>query len=242
MDLRGGATRWGRPRTPRRACGGTSAALPDDIGGLLELDEDGVTAVSLDDDARAAGVRAHLAELVRTDAALPGRCSRTVASCPTTRSSASCRAPPGPGIVSTSPANVHVAKPIVLRWRAGAPRALVTRTLVVLEDGANASIVEELVPSVRRRRGLAGDALRDHRDPHGRRRAPRDGEPPGARRTDVVFQHRHARIGEGADLRWALAQLGARLVRSRVDNVLAGDRSSVEQVEIVFGGTSSSST
>ena len=51
----------------------------------------------------------------------------------------------------------------------------------------------------------------------------------------VVFQQRRAVIGEGADLRWALAQLGGRLVRSRVDNVLAGDRSTVEQVEIVFG-------
>ena len=36
-------------------------------------------------------------------------------------------------------------------------------------------------------------------------------------------------------MRWALAQLGGRLVRSRVDNRLEGDRSSVEQVEIVFG-------
>jgi Fe-S cluster assembly scaffold protein SufB len=33
-----------------------------------------------------------------------------------------------------------------------------------------------------------------------------------------------------------MAQLGGRLVRSRIDNVLAGDRSTVEQVEIVFGG------
>jgi Fe-S cluster assembly scaffold protein SufB len=52
----------------------------------------------------------------------------------------------------------------------------------------------------------------------------------------VAIQHRQARIGEGATLHWALAQLGGRLVRSRVDNVLQGDRSSVEQVEIVFGG------
>ena len=51
----------------------------------------------------------------------------------------------------------------------------------------------------------------------------------------VVFQQRRADIGEDADLHWALAQLGGRLVRSRVDNVLAGDRSTVEQVEIVFG-------
>src|SRR6185295_18011947 len=54
--------------------------------------------------------------------------------------------------------------------------------------------------------------------------------------TTIAFQHRNAVIGEGATLRWALAQLGSRLVRSRVDNRLEGDRSQVEQVEIVFGG------
>ncbi len=53
----------------------------------------------------------------------------------------------------------------------------------------------------------------------------------------IAFQHRHAAIGEGAALHWALAQLGGRLVRSRVDNRLEGDRSTVEQVEIVFGGS-----
>jgi Fe-S cluster assembly scaffold protein SufB len=52
----------------------------------------------------------------------------------------------------------------------------------------------------------------------------------------VAFQHRNAVIGGGATLHWALAQLGSRLVRSRVDNRLEGDRSIVEQVEIVFGG------
>ena len=36
----------------------------------------------------------------------------------------------------------------------------------------------------------------------------------------VVFQQRIADLGDDADLRWALAQLGGRLVRSRVDNVL----------------------
>jgi Fe-S cluster assembly scaffold protein SufB len=51
----------------------------------------------------------------------------------------------------------------------------------------------------------------------------------------VAVQHRTATIGEGARLQWALAQLGGRLVRSRVDNRLVGDRSSVRQVEIVFG-------
>jgi Fe-S cluster assembly scaffold protein SufB len=52
----------------------------------------------------------------------------------------------------------------------------------------------------------------------------------------VAIQHRSAEIGEGASVQWALALLGGRLVRSRVDNRLVGDRSSVEQVEIVFAG------
>ena len=51
----------------------------------------------------------------------------------------------------------------------------------------------------------------------------------------IAFQHRHATIGSAATLDWALAQLGGRLVRSRVDNRLEGDRSTVQQVEIVFG-------
>ena len=55
--------------------------------------------------------------------------------------------------------------------------------------------------------------------------------------TTVAFQHRTARIGEGATLHWALAQLGSRMTRSRVDNRLEGDRSSVEQAEIVFGSS-----
>ena len=47
-------------------------------------------------------------------------------------------------------------------------------------------------------------------------------------RGQVTFQHRHARIGEGASMQWALAQVGGRLVRSRVDNRLeaTGARSS----------------
>jgi Fe-S cluster assembly scaffold protein SufB len=54
----------------------------------------------------------------------------------------------------------------------------------------------------------------------------------------VAFQHRHASIGPSASLHWALAQIGGRFVRSRVDNRLVGDGSAVEQVEIVFGGES----
>jgi Fe-S cluster assembly scaffold protein SufB len=136
----------------------------------------------------------------------------------------------------------RIDQPIVISWPAAAPgRALISRTIVTVGAGASASIVEELVSASRQ---TAGD--------------PAETQPQGlfAGTTEVVlaagaslsmasiqdlpadqvvFQHRHATIGEGATLHWALAQLGGRLVRSRVDNRLEGDRSSVEQVEIVFG-------
>ena len=57
--------------------------------------------------------------------------------------------------------------------------------------------------------------------------------PPGG---TIALQQRTARIGAGATLRFAIAQLGGRVVRSRIDNRLEGDGSEVEQVEIVFGG------
>jgi len=138
---------------------------------------------------------------------------------------------------------VVVADPILIRWPGAAPgRALISRTIVSLGAGASASIVEEQVPCGPEVECAEGEAV-----PQGffhgttevslgkgasLRLASIQQMGPG----QVVFQHRHARIGEGASLHWALAQLGARLVRSRVDNRLEGDRSSVEQVEIVFGG------
>ena len=140
------------------------------------------------------------------------------------------------GVAIRVPAGVRLDRPIVVRWAAGASdRALLTRTIVELGDGAAASIVEELGSSGAP--GGAGQALftgtlEIHlgRDAELRIASIQDFGP-----DQVVFQHRRAAIGEGADLHWALAQLGGKLVRSRVDNVLVGDRSTVEQVEIVFG-------
>ena len=52
------------------------------------------------------------------------------------------------GVLVDVPAGAKLDRPIVIRWAVGAPdRALVTRTLVRLGDGASASIVEELVAS-----------------------------------------------------------------------------------------------
>ena len=53
----------------------------------------------------------------------------------------------------------------------------------------------------------------------------------------IAFQHRSSVLSRGATVRWALAQLGSRVVRSRIDNRLEGNGSSVEQAEIVFGSS-----
>ena len=135
------------------------------------------------------------------------------------------------------PAGVTLAKPIVIRWALGAAdRALITRTLVRLGAGAKASIVEELVPvddvdDAAAQSFFAGTMEVTVGDGASLQVASLQELPANV----VAIQHRAANVGEGATLQWALAQLGGRLVRSRVDNRLVGDRSSVEQVEIVFG-------
>jgi Fe-S cluster assembly protein SufD len=136
-----------------------------------------------------------------------------------------------------------VEAPIGLRWPGAAPgRALITRTVITLGDGASASIVEEQVAA-----GPEIDCAEGETVPQGLFQGTTEVVLGAGASLElasiqdfgpdqVVFQHRHASIGEGATLHWALAQVGGRLVRSRVDNRLEGDRSSVEQVEIVFGG------
>jgi Fe-S cluster assembly scaffold protein SufB len=139
------------------------------------------------------------------------------------------------GVVIRVAPGVHVDRPILARWPVGEPgRALLTRTIIELGAGAKASVVEDLSGSadadaaqslftgsteivLREGAELALASIQD------------------LPMNTVAFQNRHASVGQDARLHWALAQLGGRLVRSRVDNVLAGDRSSVEQVEIVFG-------
>ena len=141
------------------------------------------------------------------------------------------------------PDSVRLDKPIVLRWPSAEPgRALITRTVVTLGVGASASLVEEQVacgPDIESAQGETVPQGFFHGTTEvvlgaGATLAMASIQDFGP--DQVAFQHRHARIGEGATLHWALAQLGGRLVRSRVDNRLEGDRSSVEQVEIVFGG------
>ncbi|HKF84179.1 MAG TPA: SufD family Fe-S cluster assembly protein [Candidatus Limnocylindrales bacterium] len=237
LDLRAARIEDAAPYTAVAVTPTGTGDLPAGVAALVEIREDGVAAVALDEAARAAGVRVlPLAALVRTDEVFARSLLDGGSILPADEKLAQLsRAAWSQGIVVHIPANVRVERPIVLRWAVGAARTLVGRTFIVLDDGAQASVVEELVQSDEVVAGAYGllSATTEIRLGANARLAMASLQELGP--DHVAFQQRLARIGEGADLRWALAQLGARLVRSRVDNVLAGDRSTVEQVEIVFG-------
>ena len=241
VDLRAadlaGVAPWDKPAAAPR---GRSLALPDGAAGFAAFTDDQVEAITLDEGARAAGVVLDsLGGLIARDAALARRLLADDNTLPLDDKLAQLtRAGWNQGVVVHVPAGVRLERPIVLRWRTGEPgRALLTRTVIDLGEGASASIVEELEASAGATdrtgdQALFSGSLEVHLAA---------GAELGVASIQnlatgtVAFQHRQAEIGDGATLRWALAQLGGRLVRSRVDNRLAGNRSSVEQVEIVFG-------
>jgi Fe-S cluster assembly scaffold protein SufB len=244
IDLRGAKLEDVRLyEEPARAPDDRAAGkLPDGIAGLADLCEDRVEALLIDDASSAAGVRLEtLGELLASEPEAARRLIGDSAALPATdRFAQLTRAGWNQGVAIRVPAGVRLEHPIVVRWSAGAAgRGLLTRTIVELGDGAAASIVEELGASNEAADVASGGGqalfsgsleVRLGRDAELRVASIQDFAP-----NQVVFQHRNAVIGEGADLHWALAQLGGRLVRSRVDNRLEGDRSTVEQVEIVFG-------
>lgn len=219
--------------------GAAGASLPPGSLAVAAFDEDRVEALVVDGTAGTAGVTVEtLGGLVARDPEAARRLLADQTSLPEDdRLAQLTRAGWNQGVVVRVPAGVRLERPIVVRWTAGeAGRALLTRTIVELGDGAVASVVEELVapgrPPVATGQSLFTGSLEV--------RLGRQAELAVAGIQEfgpdqVVFQHRQASIGEDATLRWAIAQLGGRLVRSRVDNRLEGDRSTVEQVEIVFG-------
>ncbi len=222
------------------------ALLPADADGLIEVREGTVPTAVLSSAARAAGVTLEpLAAFVARDQAAARRLLEGATRLPGDDAMAQlARATWTTGIHLDVPDGATLDRPIVVRYAAGAPgRAVVARTFITLGAGARASIVEDLIPSGletdRPDGGAPAQALL-HLTTEVALEADADLSfaslqdlKPGA----VVFVHRRSEIGDRATLRWALAQVGARIARTRVDNLLSGDGSSVEQVEIVFGAS-----
>jgi Fe-S cluster assembly scaffold protein SufB len=250
VDLRGAQLETVRPYvnpdatatdTPARAPGAT---LEDGIAGVIEIREGAVTALELARDVTESGVtlETFAAALARDPDGFRADIEGGATLPANDKLAALARGFWSQGVRVAIPDGVAVERPLLIRWAAGVPdRALVSRTIVRLGRGATATIVEELVPSGPKIECAEGETVpqaffagtMEVRLGDGARLAVASLQELPAE--VVAFQHRHSTVGEGASLRWALAQLGGRLVRSRVDNFLEGDRSSVEQVEIVFG-------
>jgi Fe-S cluster assembly scaffold protein SufB len=217
-----------------------AAALPDGTDGLIVFDEGALTGVALSDAARTSGVTLRsIADVARqAPDRVQGLIEGARALPDDDRFAQLTRALWTQGVILDVPAGVQVSRPIVIRWRiGGADRALSSRTFISLGDGASATVLEELVASDRATGAGAQSFFSGTLEVALGRGATLSltslQELP---ETTVAILHRNAVVGEGATLHWALAQLGSQLVRSRVDNRLEGDRSAVEQVEIVFGG------
>jgi Fe-S cluster assembly scaffold protein SufB len=220
------------------------AHLPAGADGVIEVRGDAIPIAVLSPAARAAGVVLEpLDALVARDPARARELLDGGADLPADdRLAQLARALWTTGVHLDVPAGVALEGPIVLRFAAGFPgRAVLARTLVTLGDGAAAAIVEEVVPAGPEIRCAAGATVPQSLI-HGTTevRLGSDASLTFASLQDlgsgaVAFAVRRSELGPRATLRWALAQVGARISRTRVDNLLAGDGSSVEQVEIVFG-------
>ena len=245
VDLRAADLFEVRPWVVTAAHPDAAAAEPEaGTAAVIDLAEDRVRSLALAADARSAGVILETfgAALERDPDGLRADLEGGATLPATDRLAMLARGFWSQGVRLVVPDGVRLDEPILVRWGSGNPgRAMITRTLVRLGRGASVQLVEEQAPS-----GPRIDCAEGEPVPQGLFHGTTEvvlGEDSSLAMASIqdfggrqiAFQHRHARIGEGASLHWALAQLGGRLVRSRVDNRLEGDRSSVEQVEIVFG-------
>ena len=220
-----------------------STVVPEGAAALIEIADGRVVARALSNHAADAGVvidtfanlfatRPDLVALVRsiTDAG---------ASLPLDDKFAqAARAFAAIGLLVHVPRDVVLDQPIVVRWAAGEPgRGLISRTVISLGENAQAQILEEQVASD------AHSAEEDQqslwwgtsevslgRGAHLSFAGQQDFGP-----NTVAIVNRHAALAQDAQLRWALASVGAALHKSRIDNRLVGRGSSVSQVEIGFG-------
>jgi Fe-S cluster assembly scaffold protein SufB len=250
VDLRNAKLAAARPyavpaeTAPRAA---DAKLLPEGAAAYVEFRENRVTALVLSDEARDAGVVLEtLAQLRERDSGLLRQLLEGGCALPENdRLAQMTRALWSDGVLLRVPNGVRLERPVFMRWIVGAPdMALLTRTIISVGEDAEVSVVEEQISKD------AGSATGTE--------APDAAQAFFAGTTEVqvgpgstlsfaglqdfslrqvAFQHRSAVLDKGATVRWALAHLGSRVVRSRIDNRLEGKGSAVEQAEIVFGSS-----
>jgi Fe-S cluster assembly protein SufD len=243
LDLRAVDFSAVEPYPPTRAAADTDASrLPLGAAALVHVDERSLVARVLSPEAEAAGViietldtvartRPELVrEFIEGGGSLPhddtfGQVSRAFHTL---------------GLVIHVPAGVELSEPIVLRWSHGASGfGLISRTIVTLGANARATVYEEQLASeeAASAAGPRADSIwwgTTEIDLGDGATLDFAGEQDFGPST-AAFVSRQARVGRDATIRWAIASVGSRLHRSRIENLLEGRGSTVKQVEIGFG-------
>ena len=242
VDLRNARLADVRPVLATGRGSGDCDELPDGAAAIAQVDEDGICTIAISDEAKAAGlVLESLSRTRERDPELFRRLLEGGCALPQNDKLAQLtRALWSDGVLLRVPDGVRVEKPVVLRWTVGRPgSALLARTILSIGDDAEVSVVEEQLAGS----GSAEAALELPQAFYAGTTEVQLGQASNLSfaglqdlgLNQIAFQHRSAVLGKAATVRWALAQLGSRIVRSRIDNRLEGDGSSVEQAEIVFG-------
>jgi Fe-S cluster assembly scaffold protein SufB len=245
LDLR--LARFGEiePYTETTDAAQVSSVVPEGAAGLLQVSEDRVVARGLSDEARAAGVIVDtFANVLRDRPALLRDAIEGGATLPDNDKFAQfTRGHAALGVLVHVPAGVTVERPIVLRWSIGEPgRGLISRTLITLGANASASILEEQVPSDADAE-IGGQGRQSLWWGTSELLLAEGSSLSFAGQQDfgpdtLMFVNRQATLQRDAQLRWALASVGAQLQKSRIDNLLIGRGAGVRQAEIGFGGGS----
>jgi Fe-S cluster assembly scaffold protein SufB len=244
VDLRNATLADTRPyTTPATVAPGAAdeTLLPEGAAAYAEISEDRVTALVVSSEARAAGVILEtLDDLAARDPAMLRQLLEGGCALPENDKLAQMtRALWSQGLLIRVPDGVRLERPIVLRWIVGAPgTALLTRTVISIGEDAEVSVVEEQVAASAPKATMAEAQAFFAGTTEVQIGAASSLSFAGLQDLSlrqVAFQHRSAVLGRAATVRWALAQLGSRVIRSRIDNKLEGDGSAVEQAEIVFG-------
>lgn len=241
VDLR--AARFGEIETYHETGDATrlSEVVPEGAAALIEVAEDRIVARGLSAEARAAGVVVDtFANVLRERPQLLPDVIDGGASLPEDDKFAQfARSHAALGLLIHVPRNVALEQPIVVRWSAGAPgRGLVSRTVISLGENASAKILEEQLPASARDSADATQSLwwgtTEVKLAAGANLSFAGQQDFGPQTLAII--NRHATLDRDAQLKWALASVGAQLHKSRIDNRLVGRGSGVSQVEIGFGG------
>lgn len=217
----------------------TAAELPEGAAAYLHIRENAVVARAISPVAREAGI--FLGTFAEALAERPDVLRAAIeggASLPADDAFAqTARAVASLGLLIHVPEGLSLGAPIVLRWDLGtAGRGVVSRTVVSVGRGARASLLEVMGDADATEAGHAqslwwgtsevvlgeGASLSVASE--------QDFDP-----STIAIVNRQSRIGDDATLELALASVGARFHKSRIDNLLVGRGSTVRQVEIGFG-------